>query len=663
MKKIKLVIGSILMLLGLTLVGEIHHFYLDNFMMGISSTTMYLQKELPERMIEDVIGSAKRNNVSFFVLDTRVKSTFEKEFYIYQNSCEVKEYLETLYDIKEKKYTSLFSGVLTVNYKNYENISDELLAENHTYYVIGKNKDIKNFKVELIDCYAGNHPTYNTPSYETRNMVIVIWAVIWGVALLLSLYDILLQQKEIYIRATYGESFLGQIVKNMMLDITFYLVVFEIAYCVLKKFTTVEFYNDIARGSLIIFLIINSGLYFRWLFLNARNTLIRNNLSAKILSVTYIVKCFTVVATMVLMASNLNIMLNSLEYRKQKEFFEEHKEYFYTNLEYKEIIDRNGLPKGDADFLLHESSKVREIFYQKYFDNFEPIILAYFGKVKNHDLILANVNACDYLLEELPELKSKIEKNKYYYIFPNEIADVQEISSQIDIQMKNYEKQELLNNREIVCYDRDKKILNIDEFSSNGSKYSKNPIIVLNNCEPQYNPSTIEPRVFKINYEHDIMFKLDTKIFEKFVEEFGLENDFHTITNVYEKYEHNWLILKRVLYINFVFSCLMLFLEIIVIRTIIKLEFKVNAMNISLKKVLGYTFIERYKPIIFLSTFFCVICLILGIIIGTFWNKSSRLSILFSGILIWCIEFSIIYLEIVRNERRNISNILKGEEV
>lgn len=662
MKKLKFLIDAVLMLLGFTIVGELHHFYLDNFMNGITSTTLYLQSNTSENeMKQDALKSAKDHDVVFFVLQTEVKSTFEKEFCIYQNCDEIQKYLDAEYDIEEKNYKSLFSGVLKFYYDDYENISDELLLENHTYYVVGKNEDIQAFKMELINKYAGNHPRYGEKNNESRNTVFIIWLIIYMLLFVLTGYDQLFQQKEVYIRASFGERIYRSILKNIFLDIGVFAGVFLLSFCFLKQFTMAEFYKQISYTAFGIFLVFNSMIYFRWIFLDIKNVLKKRMFSERILLAAYIVKSFTIIFTVLITSANITVILESLEYASQRDFFEEHKDYFYTNLEYKEIIGDNGLPVEDYDLVMEESSKMREVFYQKFFDRFKPIILAYLGEAEGHDIILVNKNTTEYLFEVFPELESKLNHEGYYYIIPGEMENQENVCSNIDFRMENFEDKNIFKDRKIIAYSGRKKVLNIDELSMNGSQYSINPIIVLNTINPVYQPDSIRPYIFKMNYEHDVMYKIDEEMFGQFVEEYGLENHFHTVTNVYEKYEYNWLVLKRLLYINLIFSLLMLFLELIIIRTIISLEFKINAMDLSIKKILGYSYLQRYRQILLISVLGSFLCFLAGIIVGQYIGMSSTLCIALSGMSIFMIDMSVIRSAIEGNERMNIPNILKGE--
>ncbi len=374
-------------------------------------------------------------------------------------------------------------------------------------------------------------------------------------------------------------------------------------------------------------------------------------------------KSFTIVFSILIIATNITIISECLEYATQRDFFERYKDYFYTNLDYKEIIGDNGLPIENYDSVLMKSSKMKETFYQKYFEQFNPIILVYFGKIENYDMIFANINATNYLFDVIPELENKVSCEGYYYIIPKEIKNLTDVCNKIDMWTENYEDKNILKDRKIILYSGRKKVLNIDEFAINGSKYCLNPIIVLNTIRPIYNPDTIKSYIFKTNYEHDIMYKIDEKVFNQFVEKNDLKNHFHALTNIFEKYEYNWFVLKRVLYINLIFSLLILLLEFIIIKTIINLEFKINAMSLSIKKVLGYSYLQRYKQIILISTIGSFICIIVGTIIGAYTGINSTLSIVTGGIIIYVLDMLVIYFAIKKSEKANILNVLKGDYI
>ena len=663
MKKVKFLIAGIIIAIGFTLIGESFHFYLNNVADGFSYTTLYLQIDTTEEeMKKDILDCAQKHNVDFFVLQRDVKSTFETEFSIYQNAESTQQYLARQYRVYEGDYKSIFSGILKVRFYDYETISDSLLAENHTYYMIGGKDDIHDFKMDLIDKYAGKFPIYSERSNSSRNLVITVWTIIGLLLLLLTGYDILLQQKEVCIRAAYGEPVSSMILKNILTDLSCYAGIFFLCYFFLQQFTIVAFYKEISFCCFGIFLLLNSIQYLKWLFINIKDALTQKTLPTNILYVTYLIKSVTVILTILVVATNMAVISESLEYRTQKGFFEAHKDYFYTNLEYRELTNDDGTPVEYSQ-VMEESARLRDTFYQKYYDEFNPIILVYLNQNQGRDMILANRNAVDYLLDLFPELQSIVNQEGYYYLVPEDVDDLNALCDSVDLWMEFYEDKNLFKNRKIISYSGSRKVLNINEFVTNGSQYCTNPVIILNNTRPYYDPAAVRANTFKTTYEHDIMYQIDPLLFQQFVEEYGLENQLHVMTNVYEKYEYNWRILKRLLYINLVFSLLMLILESVIIKTIIDLEFKINAMSLSLKKVLGYSYWQRYKQLFLLSTIGCALCVAAGCIIGLLTGQGSTLCIIAGGAIIYLIDMAVMRSAIAKNEKANISNILKGEYV
>lgn len=659
MKLIKLVIGCVVIVLGFIIIGESHHFYLENFTNHIPSTTLYQQTGIQEEeMKSDVLQSSQNNNVDFFILESIVESTFEKKIIIYSNNENVKKYLAKVMEINGRKYQSIFSGVVDVEYKKYENVNASNIAQNHVYYLIGEEKNIKAFKMDLIDKYAGNHPDYGSKSNESRNLVLIIWAMIYILILLLTLYDMLMQQKEVFVRMVYGEEVHIIVIKNIFLDTICYSLMLGVSYFFLKHFTTVDFFVDLTIKTFIVFIALNSLIYLKLFFFNIRRALTTNSFSTEILFSTYIIKAITVVIAVSVIASNLLLVLNSAEYYSQKDFFESHSDYYYTNIGYKPS-DAEGI----IDDKLEETSLLREKFYKEFFDLYKPISLVYFGELKDRKMILANFYAKEYIFSVIPELREKIKENKYYYIVPEDVYDTEMLCKNINTQMVNYDEEEVFGDYEMIKYKDETKVLTIDEMQINGSYYSENPIIVLNNTIASSEQMISKPYPFKNNYEHDIMYKIDMNSFQQFITDNGLETHFHAITNVLEKYNYNWLILKRTLYLNMIFSILILLLETIIIRTIINLEFKVNATEISLKKILGYGFWKRYSHIIAISLIGCIFSIAIGIVICFIFKVGYWPCVVFSGGCIWCIEILVIRKAINKIEKMNIANILKGEYI
>ena len=87
-------------------------------------------------------------------------------------------------------------------------------------------------------------------------------------------------------------------------------------------------------------------------------------------------------------------------------------------------------------------------------------------------------------------------------------------------------------------------------------------------------------------------------------------------------------------------------------------EYQMNAIEIIIKKFLGYAFIQRYKSIIFIT----LIGDIIGIIISAMLLiNSNSLKFSFFGAVILCsLEIAILTKKTIHLESQQINKILKG---
>ena len=132
------------------------------------------------------------------------------------------------------------------------------------------------------------------------------------------------------------------------------------------------------------------------------------------------------------------------------------------------------------------------------------------------------------------------------------------------------------------------------------------------------------------------------------------------LTNVGEDYTYSHSFLVKL--ISFISSLcvLVLLLDIAIIVSEAKMEFRLSSMEISLKKVLGYSFYERHKRFIFVNLIENIAVVILICIVSIFISNASVGIALLIGSLLTIIEMAIIFTNIMWVEKTNISKSLKG---
>lgn len=656
MKRIKIIVSLMLIFIGQIFIGEVSLYYLDNFANDIAYTTIIYQPGInAEEMKQDILASSKEHNIDFFVIKNDVININEKNIVIYQNDKNIEKWLFDEKNIQQKEYSSLFLGSTNIVFEDYKKISKSDLEVNNTYYVFGEADNIKAFKMQLIDEYAGNHPVFPDRRNSFTTTVFGMWTIIFGLCILFSVVYIQMRKKDSFIKIVYGEKQFSLVLKEALLDIVFITFIAVFLQKILAFYTNTQLYKFEFYLLLSIFTIINTALYFLFFRFNIKK--IYENKMAHVVSFLYILRIISIVLVSLVITMNIAMAKEAVEFISQEDFFKEHKDYYYTNIGY---IPREGRD-GKPETTLEDNARIKEIFYKKNYEGFKPIMLVSFGESDNTDIIFANRNSISYLGKEINLLNAKSLEDKCYYILPSSMKENQSIIQSLDLRLENYIDNKLLEKREIVYYKDTVSIINIDDLLPLNSKTSKNPIIILDNSVPEFLEQEIIGNPFRTTFDRNIMYKVDESSFDKFIEDYNLISEINGKSNVYEIYLKGKLTMQRVLKMAFVMSLILIFFELTVLLTLIKLEFRLNAYKISIKKILGYSRFQRYSKLSVYSLIGSVIAMTI-FIVATLYLKMVPM---FYGVLVilllYLTDQLLISREIKKIERRNIHLVLKGE--
>ncbi|MEC2345500.1 DUF1430 domain-containing protein [Paenibacillus barengoltzii] len=656
MKLLKYIICFCVFLFGLLIIGESQRFRLDNFFTPYHYTSFYLQFSQNENdMKQDILKASEKNGVEFF---TFIKNSNHNvtEIKLYGSSGAEKK-IEEISSIHYREYKTLFLGDIQFSFHPFEQI--EGLENIHDFYLIGTSRQVEKFKSELIDKYAGNFPQEGYVNQDTTYLIIGIWVLMISITLVLTYYDVLYQKKENLIRITMGEQLSTLIWRNIAIDSLVYILILACLFFLLGKVTSVFLSLQISFYGFSALLVLNALVY-----LTSRSYPIReafsnaNSSSRKLLAINYILKLISVMITTFAISSNLVFAFDSYNVYKQKVFFEEFADYSYITLRYRPIVKSNG--EGDPKF--KESELLQSKFYTDHFRNANATLLS-----KVHDTlgtiptIMANRNAVSYLIEKIPELE-KIRKDiSVYFILPDSLATNESLLPQLEDKYDFFENNNIGKDYEVLYYKKTVNLVAIDQNHIYGSERVKNPIIILNNLLPEeelklnYIPS-------KGVYMYEIMYDISDEEFRQFVQKHHLTESTAIFSkmNVLNKYNESWNIAKKVLYINSIFSVLVLFLEFIIIASIIKLEYEVNAIELSIKKVLGYSIWQKNWKIIWITLATTAISIGCSVVISQYLGLGLSKFLLFGGIIIFVSELIAILTYVRKVEKSKISKILKG---
>ncbi|MEG1243946.1 MAG: DUF1430 domain-containing protein [Oscillospiraceae bacterium] len=346
----------------------------------------------------------------------------------------------------------------------------------------------------------------------------------------------------------------------------------------------------------------------------------------------------------------------------------EHSDYYFTNFGYKFSDDFNG---GELDESDRNTQIVNEMFYRTNYNKYNATMMCEWMGSKNPDnpYLIANTNAISYLKRNIKEIENREFKNKIYILIPKNLSDVYDKELSYKQTFKDVKDFYIYQQHttddydfEMIIYDS-AKIIYFDEMLPQMSSWVKNPIILLNNINIGESNTPISSEIENSDYSQSIMYKLSKEEVDNFICEFNLTNDFHGITNVYDNYLHNWNLLKSGLYLNIILSALIIFLEFIIITSILKLEYEVNAVELSLKKVMGYTLWQRNKKIIFMTMSVTLASVVIGLLISFLLKIGELQFIAAGGFVVLVFEMLLIMFFVRKLEKTNIQNILKGEKL
>ena len=418
--------------------------------------------------------------------------------------------------------------------------------------------------------------------------------------------------------------------------------IFILIILILQKYTNVLFYFKISLMGLSLLVLLNALLYINLYFLNLKEVFSRSKGTKKLLTTNYVLKIITSIITITIISSNIIVVLESYNLSQQKIFFEKHKDDSFINLEY----------KMTTDLVMHsENTTVMEKFYQQYFDVSSPLILTS-GNTNNKNLLLANENAISYLSNEIQELKNRNFTKDFYFILPKDHAI--EIDD-LKLHAKDFFGVTSDFSYEKIEYKNKKKIIGINYRHINTSEFIEDPIIILNNKSR----SNFKGSAFD-NYSNNIMYTISEDKYNHFVKENGLENQIAMKTNVLDNYLTKWESNKRVLYANSIFTILLLLLQVLIIFSILKLEYETNAIELSIKKIMGYSFYEKHWRLLAISFLTTVISITVSIIVGLLLNLNQLLPLVIGGSIILISEYFIVLFFSIKFEVNNIHKILKG---
>ena len=638
MKALKNIIFILFLAVVVFFTCEMYLLNMDSFETEYIRTTMYLPSDVPsEEMIWDIEQEAAQNNLKIFTVVRELKSSYQTAITVYGME-DVFRTLEKNSNLSEGEYHSILTGDTTLRFDDFSNIHDMVGID--SFYIVGNLIDARNFKSALIDKYSGNFPDEGYTYLHAARNIIAIWAIGLLFFVLISIFEVSVVKKETSLKVILGFSPYSVILKNIFWDIVFFVGVYFAEYSIIQRQFGInsDFYGVISRCALIALCILDACIFLSLSRTNYKMSLSRASAGKLIIVVGY---CFRIIISAVIvfsMTAFISMISEYIIYESERDFFTKLRDYSYISAD-------------AADKTLESTEMAMESFFSDQEEKGDVFLNVYLdnGIYTGKPCLMFNSGSEDYLKEKCPELDGQIMNDKMYFIVPKSLRE--EGTQDLEFLAQMYLMHDI--EYEVITYVRDLSVIGMTNTSNITGSYYKNPLIILNKaCITDYYNG-----MYILQSAH---VRVTDQEWSSFVSDYDLSKRTSNKTNALSHYERLLLGYKRTALMAVAVLLALLILNIVITWTVVRFICTANAMELAIKTTLGYSVVEKFKPLFLLNMSTIIIngtlCMCLGIsLFSSVWAY-----MLFGIILVLLFDWIVTLFSTCIWEKRSTVKTLKG---
>ncbi|QZY86415.1 DUF1430 domain-containing protein [Exiguobacterium acetylicum] len=647
MKRLKLMILTVMVFTSLFIIGESRMLTLEGFAEPFVSTTIYPNPKVSEQqMLADIERASTKHQVDVFTYEETPNRTLSSTKTIY-GTAGVKAAFASR-SIEEQIYQSVFLGDITFQFKSLS--EHPAVSYTPNFYGIGSASAVKAFKMELIDTYAGNYPQPGYNESAERYRILGVFTLVAIITVLLTFYELAVVRKELLVRLSMGESLARWITRSILIDSGILLLSFIVSFLILRLFTPIDPYLMLFSGLMVGLIVVNGLVYLRLRRLTIKEAFSNGQRSNKLLVFTYGMKFVTAFLTILMLSSSITVIAEAVTIYKQRPFFEAKKNYSYTYIGHKVTSPRFSDEKS-SDI----SERIQTELYTRFYDDFKVTLSTPVNSFTvDQPTVLMNRTAFNEVAGRFANSAS-VFAHELTFFAPEGISIP--AKSTIDSGLRELGLGAYLaDTYTVVRYQEDFETVAIDQNLTSGSTLIDDPLlIVVNEAKQPKAPKQLSNVLLA-----DVMYDLDQEAFQDYVAEKQMTNELVLQTNAWEKYLGIWEAAKRLMNMNLIFVILILSLELLVIWTVLRLEYQVNAIELSVQKVMGYSIWKKNRRLI-VSTMGITLVSTLAVALTAYILEFSSPGLLLAGGGLLLVAEGVLLIWLIRKiERANVQRILKG---
>ena len=689
MVRAKFIIAFILFLSAALFIGEVYSFFLSDFESKYANTGYWAIADDEEEKIKDMVIEMTGEDFPVFALEKEPQGAFSRTVTVFANEAGKSALVSGIMNIREGEKKSFFTGTTTFIFEDFANVPAERLRE---IWYPATREEIADKTPSELEEYSGGFIRDPMPD-DSKYVILAIWAVIAIILLFLTWYDIVYSKKEQIVRIVLGADSSALILKKISQDIICYSLAAIIAFTLARLLTNTFFHIWISLLCLAVFFLLNSGLIFFKMGRASRRIEIKSsNATKKTLNASLGIKLILGIISVSVLSITIGLANEGIKLKSQSDTYENMKGQAHVRVSYpfdfEKMDDRAEYWEGDTiDQPLNTDEQLEDNFF-RYASKYLDLSIAVFAiqelymeedKALGKKTILANIEGIKAHKDAFPEWDQMSNNEGNYLIVPKG-TDADFIQEKLLLPGRDGE----FRFDGIFEYSKDVKIISEYWQEPLEIRYSfevKNPIIVLDSHD--YSNLPIYPPTYELqdSPRNDLNGLLISGDLSSVVQFSSVNNDReliegfakalnseiidpelmeYEIVDLNSWYDELWGLIGRAMLIALVLTALLLLLKSLVTIIILNLEYEVNAKELTVKKVMGFSIYERYNGMFKQSVVLFAVMIIIpalayfkfGVGIGTY---------IFLGWLIVLVSDILLMLSIIRkSDKARITKVLKG---
>lgn len=618
--------------------------------------------DLEKISFNEINSISQKNNVVFFTLIQEKKSLTEDIVTIYTSSENEKKIWNEHLGLKTGIIKDVTGKKVILKRGNIESLDKTKSQKEKAKigFLVGKNSDcnsaVNDMRFDLEYDIKGTSARYtfeNLISYFILGLAFIILLLLCFVA---SSYE----KKEISLKAIHGDSTFFHYIKISLKDTVFFSIIFWGIYAIQNNYTQIlKYYKNTGYlfGAFIIAIwVINIQI----ITIKSKEILYGHVYTKKIFILFKFLGISAAILCSFLIVVSVSYVPSITEYKKAANFFELHKDYAFLSLTYNPNIDKK--MQEDIDYN-RKMLSIERNFDKENAHYFQEIIMKDIENMNKKQHIYCNYRALEYIKSVIKEAENvDLESFDAAILFPNSSElkiknEAEEIEFFSDL-IHSYEGYNINSKSiQIIQYTPQTDVMCFSTRYDSKFCFYKSPVIcIVSDTYSRDNVNQLSINHFFLR--SGTLYKIPEK---NDINELFSQKPFNPVlTNAYDQYKIEYKAKKMLLYMFAGIGILIVLFYISVVKIIIQLEYQINAVELAVKRIIGYSIFEKN----FNNFFHAFITGLINIVITTVYSiYSERLDTHYAfiiPIMFLIFNFILIYCMIKKIEKQKITKILKG---